>query len=103
MIAAGQTLTHSACCAVPCGAGHGSTGDLQKYNVPHLPFLTPPHLRKGKGGRQPASDPRLVSPPAPPLHTLVHGASLLLLLLKQASCPASSSATTSGPPSRAST
>jgi hypothetical protein len=32
---------------------------MERYNVPHLPFLTPPHLRKGKGGRQPAADPRL--------------------------------------------
>jgi hypothetical protein len=64
-------------CAVLCCAGHGSTGDLQKYNVPHLPFLTPPHLRKGKGGRQPASDPRLVGQPArlvcrPPGRTAQH-------------------------------
>ena len=33
--------------------------DLTRYNVPHLEYLTPPHLRKGKGGRQPAADPRL--------------------------------------------
>jgi len=33
--------------------------DLSKYSVPHSEFLTPPHLRKGKGGRQPAADPRL--------------------------------------------
>ena len=25
----------------------------------HLAYLTPPHKRKGKGGRQPAADPRL--------------------------------------------
>lgn len=33
--------------------------DLARYSVPHSEFLTPPHLRKGKGGRQPAIDPRL--------------------------------------------
>jgi len=33
--------------------------DMGKYIVPHSEFLTPPHLRKGKGGRQPAVDPRL--------------------------------------------
>lgn len=33
--------------------------DLSRYVIPHAEFLTPPHLRKGKGGRQPASDPRL--------------------------------------------
>jgi Basic region leucine zipper len=27
--------------------------------IPHSGFLTPPHLRKGKGGRQPAGDPRM--------------------------------------------
>lgn len=27
--------------------------------LPHSAFLTPSHLRKGKGGRQPAADPRL--------------------------------------------
>lgn len=27
--------------------------------VAHLAYLTPPHKRKGKGGRQPAADPRL--------------------------------------------
>jgi hypothetical protein len=42
------------------GAGTPTGGDMERYNVPHLPFLTPPHLRKGKGGRQPAADPRLV-------------------------------------------
>ncbi|KAI8108800.1 hypothetical protein M9435_005217 [Picochlorum sp. BPE23] len=40
-----------------------STNDLsslaQKYDVPHSHFLTAPHLRKGKGGRQPAMDPRM--------------------------------------------
>jgi hypothetical protein len=30
-----------------------------KHFVPHQQFLTPSHLRKGKGGRQPAADPRL--------------------------------------------
>jgi hypothetical protein len=33
--------------------------DLTGYVIPHAEFLTPPHLRKGKGGRQPAADPRL--------------------------------------------
>ncbi len=33
----------------------------QRFSVPHLPYLVPPHMRKGKGGRQPAPDPRLVS------------------------------------------
>ncbi len=48
-------------------AGTSSNGegaertDLGRYNVPHLPYLTPPNMRKGKGGRQPAIDPRLVS------------------------------------------
>ncbi|KAL4458716.1 hypothetical protein ABPG75_013581 [Micractinium tetrahymenae] len=28
-------------------------------HLPHSAFLTPVHMRKGKGGRQPASDPRL--------------------------------------------
>lgn len=37
-----------------------ASDELERYNVPHLPFLTPPHLRKGRGGRQPAIDPRLV-------------------------------------------
>lgn len=32
---------------------------MSRYAVPHSEFLTPPHLRKGKGGRQPAGDPRL--------------------------------------------
>jgi len=41
-----------------------STNDLSslgttKYDVPHSQFLTAPHLRKGKGGRQPAQDPRM--------------------------------------------
>ncbi|KAI3436031.1 hypothetical protein D9Q98_002088 [Chlorella vulgaris] len=36
-----------------------ASDELERYNVPHLPFLTPPHLRKGRGGRQPAIDPRL--------------------------------------------
>ncbi|KAL6767666.1 hypothetical protein ACKKBF_B36165 [Auxenochlorella protothecoides x Auxenochlorella symbiontica] len=27
--------------------------------VPHMTYLTPLHLRKGKGGRQPAADPRM--------------------------------------------
>lgn len=40
-----------------------STNDLssleQKYDVPHSQFLTAPHMRKGKGGRQPATDPRM--------------------------------------------
>lgn len=44
----------------------GGSGELERYNVPHLQFLTPPHLRKGKGGRQPAIDPRLVSRLAQP-------------------------------------
>lgn len=41
-----------------------STNDLSSlstptYDVPHSQFLTAPHLRKGKGGRQPALDPRM--------------------------------------------
>jgi hypothetical protein len=33
---------------------------LDRYtSVPHSEFLTPPHLRKGKGGRQPAGNPLL--------------------------------------------
>lgn len=41
-----------------------STNDLsslssQKYDVPHSQFLTAPHMRKGKGGRQPKMDPRM--------------------------------------------
>jgi len=41
-----------------------STNDLSSlasntYDVPHSQFLTAPHLRKGKGGRQPAMDPRM--------------------------------------------
>ena len=41
-----------------------STNDLsslssQKYDVPHSQFLTAPHMRKGKGGRQPKIDPRM--------------------------------------------
>lgn len=42
-----------------------STNDLsslsgqQKYDVPHSHFLTAPHMRKGKGGRQPKIDPRM--------------------------------------------
>jgi hypothetical protein len=30
-----------------------------KTDIPHIDYLTPAHLRKGKGGRQPAADPRL--------------------------------------------
>ncbi len=30
-----------------------------RAEVAHLAYLTPPHKRKGKGGRQPAADPRL--------------------------------------------
>lgn len=41
-----------------------STNDLSslsapKYDVPHSQFLTAPHMRKGKGGRQPKMDPRM--------------------------------------------
>jgi hypothetical protein len=41
-----------------------STNDLsslaaQAFDVPHSQYLTAPHLRKGKGGRQPAQDPRM--------------------------------------------
>ncbi|KAK9831303.1 hypothetical protein WJX81_000290 [Elliptochloris bilobata] len=36
-----------------------SSNSLQNLEVAHLAYLTPPHKRKGKGGRQPAADPRL--------------------------------------------
>ncbi|GAB4821745.1 hypothetical protein N2152v2_008791 [Parachlorella kessleri] len=36
------------------------------FNVPHMTFLTPPHMRRGKGGRQPAPDPRLENPEMDP-------------------------------------
>lgn len=63
---------NAAAAAVGSGAGPGpsragmprsrSANDvtgLNRYTVPHSEFLTPPHLRKGKGGRQPAGDPRM--------------------------------------------
>lgn len=37
----------------------GHINDMDGLKVPHQQFLTPPHMRKGKGGRQPAQDPRL--------------------------------------------
>lgn len=43
--------------AMPRSRSAGDVADLA--NVPHLGYLTPQHLRKGKGGRQPAADPRL--------------------------------------------
>lgn len=55
---------HTTLCAGVSSGNDASTptgSDMERYNVPHLPFLTPPHMRKGKGGRQPAADPRLVS------------------------------------------
>eukprot|EP00887_Chlorella_sp_A99_P006481 scaffold3.g6481.t1 len=30
-----------------------------RYAVPHADYLTPPALRKGRGGRQPSADPRM--------------------------------------------
>lgn len=45
---------------IPRSRSANDVSDLSKYiEVPHSEFLTPPHLRKGKGGRQPAADPRL--------------------------------------------
>lgn len=44
---------------IPRSRSANDVSDLSKYSVPHSEFLTPPHLRKGKGGRQPAADPRL--------------------------------------------
>lgn len=41
------------------GMSPGRGGGGGKHFVPHQQFLTPSHLRKGKGGRQPAADPRL--------------------------------------------
>ena len=58
---AGPSAGNSGAGAGGAAAGAAAGGDLKRYNVPHLPFLTPPHLRKGKGGRQPAADPRMVS------------------------------------------
>ena len=37
----------------------GELGEAGRSAVPHMTYLTPLHLRKGKGGRQPAADPRL--------------------------------------------
>ncbi len=38
--------------------GGGDCGEADAEAV-HLAYLTPAHKRKGKGGRQPAADPRL--------------------------------------------
>ena len=38
--------------AMPRSRSASDVSDLAKYNIPHISFLTPPHLRKGKGGRQ---------------------------------------------------
>lgn len=37
----------------------GEIGEGSRHTVPHMTYLTPLHLRKGKGGRQPAADPRM--------------------------------------------
>ena len=44
---------------IPRSRSANDVSALDRYHVPHSGFLTPPHLRKGKGGRQPADDPRL--------------------------------------------
>ena len=44
---------------IPRSRSANDVTGLNRYVVPHSEFLTPPHLRKGKGGRQPAGDPRL--------------------------------------------
>lgn len=52
-----KALTRSA--GMPRSRSANDVTDLTRYAIPHSEFLTPPHLRKGKGGRQPAADPRL--------------------------------------------
>lgn len=45
---------------MPRSRSANDVSGVGRYGViPHSGFLTPPHLRKGKGGRQPALDPRM--------------------------------------------
>lgn len=58
-LAEGNRATTSCNPNIPRSRSASELLDLNRYDVPHAEFLTPPHLRKGKGGRQPAADPRL--------------------------------------------
>ncbi len=40
-------------------AGTGGVEEMEDVEAIHRAYLTPAHKRKGKGGRQPAADPRL--------------------------------------------
>lgn len=46
----------SDCCHA---AGRVPGGEMEDVEAIHRAYLTPAHKRKGKGGRQPAADPRL--------------------------------------------
>lgn len=41
------------------GVEHGCAAKTADMGVAHRAFLVPPHKKRGKGGRQPAADPRL--------------------------------------------
>lgn len=45
--------------ALPRSASASQLQDGSRLAVPHMTYLTPLHMRKGKGGRQPAADPRM--------------------------------------------
>lgn len=58
--AAPSGIRTSSRAGMPRSRSANDVSGLDRYAaIPHSGFLTPPHLRKGKGGRQPAGDPRM--------------------------------------------